>query len=268
MGIFSFFKKDNRQKRYAIIDVNDDNFKQQVVQRSYKNTVVVDFWAAWCGPCRQLGPILERLAEEPNGDFILAKLNTEHNQRTAARYNIHSIPAVKAFRNGQVVNEFIGARPETLVRRFIQKVNESPSPEPAIKISKDPAKRLQQAEQHIKRGRGFEAFIALNDFPDSPQQKQALALLPLARFLFDMDVGDGLTGVEELDDHYLATAKRLRQGKPDEALESLVAAFHAGEEIDRAHTSKVMESLFELLGKDSELATSYRQKLDLIISTP
>lgn len=266
MGIFSFFKRDKPQKRYAIVDVNDDTFKQQVIQRSYKTTVVVDFWAAWCGPCRQLGPILERLAEEPDGDFILAKLNTEHNQRTAARYNIRSIPAVKAFRNGQVVNEFIGAIPESLVRRFIQKVNDSPPPEPTIKASTNPTRRLQQAEQHLKRGRGFEAFVVLNDFPVTPQQQRALKLLPLARFLFDMDDGDGLTGAEQLDNQYMAAARALKQGKPDDALDRLTAAYQVGEEIDRAYTLRVIESLFELMGNDSELTKAFRQKLDLSTS--
>ena len=113
MKLFGFLKKQRTPKRMAIIDVDDRCFESQVIRRSYKSTVVVDYWAAWCVPCRQLGPILERVAEDPQSDFILAKLNTEHNKKTATRYNIRSIPAVKAFRNGQVVHEFSGALPES-----------------------------------------------------------------------------------------------------------------------------------------------------------
>jgi putative thioredoxin len=261
MGLFSFLKKDSSQKRLAIIDVNDASFKQQVIQRSYKTPVLVDYWAAWCGPCRQLGPVLEKIAEEPDGNFILAKLDTEHNPRTARQYNISSIPNVKVFRNGQMVDEFRGALPETLVRRFIDKVTSAEPPPPKIKGSSNPQQRLQQAEQHLRKGRGFEAFVVLNDFPESAQSERAGQLLPLARFLFDMDDGDGITGVEALDDHYLEAAAAMRRRKPAVALDHLLAALDVGEEFDRSHTSEVIESLFALLGDKHKITIEYREKL-------
>ena len=130
MKLFSFLKKNKAARRAAIIDVSDANFEQQVIRRSYKSPVMVDFWADWCMPCRQLGPVLEKLAEEPDGQFILAKLNTEHNRRTAAQFGIQSIPNVKMFRNGQMVDEFTGVLPMGLVRRFIAKHTETPPPPP------------------------------------------------------------------------------------------------------------------------------------------
>ena len=258
MGIFSFLKKEKGEKRAAIIDVSDAEFKKQVLQRSYKTAVIVDFWAAWCGPCRMLGPVLERIAEEPDGEFILAKLNTEYNQRTAAQYHIQSIPAVKAFRNGQVVNEFTGALPEPLVRRFIDKVTSAPPPPPRIKASSDPSRRLQQGEQHLRKGRGFEAFVVLNDFPQSKEAERAEELLPLARFLVDMDDGDGMTGIDELDDHYLAASKAFQQKKSAKALEHLYSALDAGQSIDESHTINVIESAFALLGEDHKVTQQYR----------
>ena len=83
MGLFNFFKKDKKAKRsQVVIDVTDADFKRQVIHRSHKTAVLGDFWAPWCGPCQVLGPVLEGLAEDPDSDFILAKLDTEHNRRT------------------------------------------------------------------------------------------------------------------------------------------------------------------------------------------
>jgi len=267
MSILSFLKKDKPKKRLAIVDVKDSDFKQQVLQRSHKTTVIVDFWAAWCGPCRQLGPVLERIAEEPDSDFILAKLDTEHNRRTAARYNIRSIPAVKAFKNGIVVNEFNGALPSALVRRFIKKVSEAEPPQAQIKGSTDPVQRLGQVKQHLRKGRAFEAYVLLNDFPTSPQSAAANQLLPMARFMFDIDIGDGLTGLEELDLAYSAAVAATKKRKPEEALEQLFVALEIGEDIDRPFTSDVIDSYLTLLGDGSKIADKYRQKLT-INSTP
>jgi putative thioredoxin len=263
MGLFSFLKKGSVRKRAAIIDVSDASFKKQVIQRSYKTPVLVDYWAAWCGPCRQLGPVLEKIAEEPDGDFILAKLNTEHNPRTARQYNISSIPNVKVFRNGQMVDEFRGALPEPLVRRFIDRATSAEPPSPRIKGNADPQQRLQQAEQHLRKGRGFEAFVILNDFPESVQTERAEQLLPLAHFLFDMDDGDGITGVDSLDEQNLDAAAAMGKRKPAAALDHLLAALDAGEAIDRAHTIEVIESLFALLGENHKITAEYREKLSV-----
>jgi putative thioredoxin len=261
MGIFSFLKKDKQQKRAAIIDVSDADFKKFVIRRSYKTVVVVDFWAAWCGPCRQLGPVLEKIAEEPDQTFILAKLNTEHNQRAAASFSIYSIPAVKAFRNGQVISEFTGALPEVLVRGFIDKVTSAPPPSPALAISANAAKRLKQGRAHLERGRGFEAYVTLNDFPESAEAEAAARLLPLAEFLFDCEDEHLLTGVEDLDREYSAAGKALKRGKHAQALDHLLAALEIGEPLDEPVTMAAIEGTFALLGEDSETTKEYRARL-------
>ena len=101
------------------IEISDKDFDKQVIQASKKVPVVVDFWASWCGPCRMLGPSMEKLAEEYKGKFILAKLNVEENQEKLQEYRVMSIPSVKMFKNGKVIAEFVGAIPESQVRKWL-----------------------------------------------------------------------------------------------------------------------------------------------------
>jgi thioredoxin len=264
MRLFSFGKKkDNKKKkkskkRHAIIDVTDANFQMQVIKRSYKQPVMVDFWASWCMPCRQLGPVLERMAEDPDGTWILAKLNTEHNQYTANKYNIRSIPAVKMFRNGRVIGEFTGVIPQSQISQFIHEGETADVPMQGVKVSKDPAKRLQQIRHHLKKGNGFQAYALLKDFPDSPEAAEAARLSPLANFICDIEDGDGLTGIDTLDEQYQKANKSLQHSKPAAALEYLTQAREVGEDIDVTYTNEVIESLLALLGENHKITKQYR----------
>ncbi|WP_455220324.1 tetratricopeptide repeat protein [Kaarinaea lacus] len=108
-------------------DVSEHNFQAEVIEKSKKIPVVVDFWAPWCGPCQILKPILEKLAEEYQGKFFLAKINADENQALSAQFGVRGIPSVKAVYNGKIINEFSGALPEPAVRDFLQQIipNES-----------------------------------------------------------------------------------------------------------------------------------------------
>lgn len=101
------------------IEVSDETFESEVIEKSHKVPVLVDFWASWCGPCQLLGPILEKIAKESKGKFILAKLSTEENNITPGAFDVMSIPNVKLFKKGVVVDEFVGAMPEKAVRDWI-----------------------------------------------------------------------------------------------------------------------------------------------------
>jgi len=103
------------------IEVNDADFEKEVIKKSEKTPVIVDFWASWCGPCRILTPILEKVVKEFKGKIILAKMNVEDNPEKPEEYDIRSIPNVKLFKNGEVADEFVGAIPESHVREWIKK---------------------------------------------------------------------------------------------------------------------------------------------------
>jgi putative thioredoxin len=104
------------------MDVTTETFERDVIARSHERPVVVDFWAEWCGPCRTLGPLLEREADARAGEVVLAKVDVDANQELAQRFQVQGIPAVKAFRKGQVVSEFVGVRSPAAVAQFLDEL--------------------------------------------------------------------------------------------------------------------------------------------------
>jgi len=101
------------------MEVNESDFEKEVIERSKKTPVVVDFWASWCGPCVMLKPVLEKVEKEYKGKIVLAKVSVEENQGLAERFGIMSIPAVKLFKNGEIVDEFVGFRGENQIKEWI-----------------------------------------------------------------------------------------------------------------------------------------------------
>ncbi|MDP2826141.1 MAG: tetratricopeptide repeat protein [Sulfuritalea sp.] len=126
------------------LDVGIADFQEKVIDASHRAPVLVDFWAEWCAPCRILKPILEKLAVEYGGRFVLAKLNSDRNQELAARYRVRGIPNVKAFVNGEMVDEFTGALPEAQIRAFIDGL--LPSPAEPLRVAAQEARARGDTE--------------------------------------------------------------------------------------------------------------------------
>jgi putative thioredoxin len=103
------------------IEITDNNFEKEVIEKSRKIPVVVDFWATWCMPCSILGPILEKLAKKYNGKLILAKLDIDQNLQISSKYEISAVPTVKFFKNGKVTDEFVGVLPENSIKKWLDK---------------------------------------------------------------------------------------------------------------------------------------------------
>jgi putative thioredoxin len=143
-----------------IIEATADNFEQEVIERSGSVPVVVDFWAAWCGPCRSLGPVLEKLAQDYDGRFVLAKVDTERDPELASEFGVRSIPAVFAFRDGRAVDAFVGVQPEAAIRTWLDRI----MPAPAEVIATE-ASRLERVDPDAAEAKYNTALMLDSDLP-------------------------------------------------------------------------------------------------------
>lgn len=277
-------------------DVAEQDFMQQVVEASMQQPVLVDFWATWCQPCQILKPLLEQITEDYQGKFLLAKVNTEEAQQLAMQLGIRSIPTVKLFKNGEPVDEFMGALPEAEIRAFLDK-----------HIPRESDALIEQAEMLLAQGSAEEALALVKQANQmDPQNTRALVsyaricattgnleeaktvldALPeeskaspevtalIAQMEFDSIASAGGT-IEELqsrldknpDDSealYQLAAQQMMQGQTEAALENLLTLMKVDRNYNDDAARKMMFKIFDTLG-DHPLVANYRRKIMSLI---
>jgi putative thioredoxin len=238
------------------VDVTEATFESEVVDRSRQVPVVVDFWAEWCGPCKALTPALEAAEAKRRGQVALAKVETDANQGLAARYGIQGIPAVKAFRDGEVVDEFVGALPKARVEAFFDSLVPSKADELLARgdeLSLREASELEPSRADIaaalgkarlERGAEGEALEAVagheNDF-------RAAGIAALVRLSQD---GRGREALEA-----------LRRGDRDAALDALLAELADAQDDIRENLRRAVVGILNELDPGDPTAREYRRRL-------
>lgn len=268
-------------------------FEREVIDRSRTVPVVVDFWAPWCQPCLMLGPVLERLAEQADGAWELAKINTDYERELALRFGIQGIPAVKAFRDGKVVSEFVGVLPERSIRSFLARIIPSRADqltaEARERISEGDRPRaesllreaLEQENNHagatlalaemlLEQGQEEAARPLLESLPPkSDEGRRAAALLKRLQFISD-SIGlpsrqDALAALASNPDDISAiwalAVRAAGTGEYAEALSRFLDLLERNRQDQDDGARKAMLAIFTILGPDHELSMTYRPLL-------
>ncbi len=255
------------------------NFQKDVVEKSFEKPVIVDFWAEWCAPCRMIGPILEKLADENKHNWELAKLDTDKNQDIATKYGVRGIPNVKLFRNGEVINEFTGALPEPAIKDWLKK-----------SIPSKFADQIEHAKIYLKNGDITTAKAILEDVHKGDLNNSEVKVL-LAKILLFEDSKEAKRLIENVDDNlenielaesintlneiltrdvnslpeasvkekYLSAIENIKRQDFDSALAKLIGIIREDRSYEDDGARKACIAIFKFLGEENEITIKHRK---------
>ena len=244
------------------VDITEADFEREVIQASHQVPVVVDFWAEWCGPCKQLAPVLEAAIATRGGAIKLVKVDTEANQQLAAAFRIQSIPAVKAFKDGVVVAEFNGALPPAQIEAFLDQLVPSATDEAVAAgdagdadalravLAEDPTNvdaAMAFARLLLAAGQPADAISVLEPVQETPQ---AAGLMTCAEIVLDPTL-----------DPELATALQRLSGDPVGALEAMLEVLPGADAKRKDRVRRVMIGVFAERPVDDPIVLEYRKRL-------
>ncbi len=276
-----------------VTNVDESSFNEEVLEKSKRVPVLVDFWAPWCAPCRTLGPVLEKLATEYKGAFLLAKVNSDENPRLSMQYGIQGIPNVILFRDGKDVDQFVGAYPEASIRKFLephcpsesatlftaaqqkQEVGDFKEAEEILRkvLTIDPghsASHLALARLLIGSRRGDEALLHIEAIPAlADEYESAARLKEVIAFQTECQQAGGEgpwrerleKDPKDLDARFGLASCLAASGKYKEALEEFLQIVARNKLYREEAARKSMLAIFSLIGERSELADEYRTRL-------
>lgn len=285
---------DDNQKHTSawILDATDETFDQDVLERSKQQPVVVDFWAEWCQPCRMLGPVLEKLADQYAGKFILVKADTEQAPGAATRYGVQSIPAVYGFRDGQLLDSFVGLLPEDQIKLWLDRLLPTPAEElvqtaceleptdaaaaeekyrQAVELDANlPSAKICLAGLLLREGRVGESREIIEQLQRrghlEPEAEKVKAQLDVQEKGQHAGSTDQCRAAADADPDDLPLRLTLAEalaaeGQYEEALQTALDLIRADKQQFAERAKQIMVDIFQLLPDDSELISTFRRQL-------